>query len=60
VFVALMALFVNGKSPVLNEPAPANVLALLDGDRKIESPICTMELGPTLTILKFPTMEGMV
>jgi hypothetical protein len=58
VLVALIALFVTGKSPVLKDPAPAYVLEELFGDRNTESPIWTIELGPTARILKDPTMEG--
>lgn len=60
VFVALTALKTRGKSPVLKEPAPANVLDELLGERMIESPKCTMELGPTLSIFTLPTIAGIV
>jgi hypothetical protein len=53
-----MALLVLGKSPVLKDPAPAKVFEELFGESWTASPIWTIELGPTLTILKLPTIAG--
>jgi hypothetical protein len=50
----------RGKSPVLNEPAPAKVLEELVGAMINESPKWTTELDPTLMILTFPTIDGIV
>jgi hypothetical protein len=38
VFVALIPLLETGKSPVLKEPEPVNILEELVGDRNTESP----------------------
>lgn len=57
-FVLLIKLFVFGKSPVLNEPAPAYDLFVLIGLMIRQSPRMTTELELTLTTLIFPTMDG--
>lgn len=58
VFVALIPMLVNGRSPVMKEPAPANVFEVLTGDRKTASPNWTIAPVSTLIIFTFPTMEG--
>jgi hypothetical protein len=60
VFVELSEFTTRGKSPVLKEPAPANVFDELLGDKISESPIWMMELGPTLSIFTCPTIAGIV
>jgi hypothetical protein len=60
VFVELTEFSTRGKSPVLKEPAPANVLDELLGDKISESPIWTMEPVPTLSIFTCPTIAGIV
>jgi hypothetical protein len=59
VLVALIALFVIIKSPVLKEPAPENVLEELVGDTFNESPKLIIPPS-TLLIVTGPTMDGMV
>lgn len=58
VFVALTPVLDCGKSPVMKEPDPANVFVVLVGLSTRESPIWTIELGPTVKIFMFPTMDG--
>jgi hypothetical protein len=60
VFVELTEFSTRGKSPVLKEPAPANVLDELLGDKISESPIWTMEPVPMLSIFICPTIAGIV
>jgi hypothetical protein len=55
-----MPFITRAKSPVLNDPAPAKVFEELVGARIMESPKFTIELGPTLSILTFPIMAGIV
>jgi hypothetical protein len=55
-----MPFITRAKSPVLNDPAPAKVFEELVGARIMESPKCTIQLGPTLSILTFPIIAGIV
>jgi hypothetical protein len=46
-------------SPVLNEPAPANVFAFETGDMLYTSPILKIELLPSEMTWTTPTIAGM-
>jgi hypothetical protein len=60
VFVLLISCLVPDRSPVTNEPAPANVFDVLLGLIWYVSPKFTIELGPTVMIFTLPTIDGMV
>jgi hypothetical protein len=58
VFVELTTLYVCGKSPVLNDPDPAYVFAVVFGEITPQSPTCTTPPEETLITFKVPKIAG--